>query len=237
MLKAANPSITVAEKEKCLAMVKKHAPEIAMTTLSMETEKSHSNSSSRTHLIDKGVSAGTEVIDLTDESESNPSQSQCTSSTVAGTSSINISLVKTETNIKTEPLTASSSVGTEGLKTVVPKSEPSRDSVAMETETATTVVTSTTVISDVTKPLTIETKFIASPGPSSESTDTASEVGSCFSSPSSSTLGTSAQNSPNVPTSEKTAGQLQYLVCSFLFKAVSNGLFCSVILARVMAVE
>ena len=35
-------------------------------------------------------------------------------------------------------------------------------------------------------------------GPSSESTDTASEVGSCFSSPSSSTLGNSAQNSPNV---------------------------------------
>jgi hypothetical protein len=36
---------------------------------------------------------------------------------------------------------------------------------------------------DVTKPLTIETKFGGPSGPSSESTDTASEGGSCFSSP------------------------------------------------------
>lgn len=49
---------------------------------------------------------------------------------------------------------------------------------------------------DVTKPLTIETQLgSASPGPSSESTDTASEAGSCFSSPNS-TL--SSCNSPRL---------------------------------------
>lgn len=56
----------------------------------------------------------------------------------------------------------------------------------------------TTVAStDVTKPLTIQTKFTASPGPSSESTDTASEVGSGMNSPVCSTL--SGQASPNCP--------------------------------------
>ena len=44
-------------------------------------------------------------------------------------------------------------------------------------------------------------------GPSSESTDTASEVGSCFSSPSSSTLGASAQNSPNLSAVERLPGE------------------------------
>ncbi|XP_062583845.1 ubiquitin carboxyl-terminal hydrolase BAP1-like [Saccostrea cucullata] len=51
--------------------------------------------------------------------------------------------------------------------------------------------------SDLTKPLTIETKFpesTTSSGPGSESTDTASEVGSCFSSPNSGF--NSCQNSP-----------------------------------------
>ncbi|XP_025106985.1 ubiquitin carboxyl-terminal hydrolase BAP1-like isoform X1 [Pomacea canaliculata] len=52
---------------------------------------------------------------------------------------------------------------------------------------------------DVTKPLTIETKFTnaALSGPSSESTDTASEVGSGFSSPGSITAG-SCQSSPHL---------------------------------------
>ena len=59
--------------------------------------------------------------------------------------------------------------------------------------------------SDVTKPLTIETKFSTSPGPSSESTDTASEVGSAFSSPGSA-FDTSAQNSPNLSSGEKSSG-------------------------------
>lgn len=52
--------------------------------------------------------------------------------------------------------------------------------------------------SDLTKPLTIETKFpesATSSGPGSESTDTASEVGSCFSSPNSGF--NSCQNSPH----------------------------------------
>lgn len=60
-----------------------------------------------------------------------------------------------------------------------------------------TVMEESTASSDLTKPLTIETKFpesSASSGPGSESTDTASEVGSCFSSPTSGF--NSCQNSP-----------------------------------------
>lgn len=51
---------------------------------------------------------------------------------------------------------------------------------------------------DVTKPLTIETKFGGPSGPSSESTDTASEGGSCFSSPNTN----SCQNSPQFSNGE-----------------------------------
>lgn len=51
---------------------------------------------------------------------------------------------------------------------------------------------------DVTKPLTIETKFGGPSGPSSESTDTASEGGSCFSSPNTN----SCQNSPQCSNGE-----------------------------------
>lgn len=78
-------------------------------------------------------------------------------------------------------------------------------SVSTGTEGTSRTVPTTVAQTDVTKPLTIQTKFTPnlSPGPSSESTDTASEVGSCFSSPNSSTLGTSAQNSPNVSGGEK----------------------------------
>lgn len=57
------------------------------------------------------------------------------------------------------------------------------------------VIPKTVSLTDVTKPLTIETKFSGSSGPSSENTDTASEVGSCFSSPNSYP---SCQNSPNL---------------------------------------
>lgn len=53
---------------------------------------------------------------------------------------------------------------------------------------------------DVTKPLTIETKFGGPSGPSSESTDTASEGGSCFSSPNTN----SCQNSPQFSNGEST---------------------------------
>ncbi|XP_071156129.1 ubiquitin carboxyl-terminal hydrolase calypso-like isoform X1 [Mytilus edulis] len=53
---------------------------------------------------------------------------------------------------------------------------------------------------DVTKPLTIETKFGGPSGPSSESTDTASEGGSCFSSPNTN----SCQNSPVCSNGEST---------------------------------
>lgn len=53
---------------------------------------------------------------------------------------------------------------------------------------------------DVTKPLTIETKFGGPSGPSSESTDTASEGGSCFSSPNTN----SCQSSPQCSNGEGT---------------------------------
>ena len=60
-------------------------------------------------------------------------------------------------------------------------------SITMPTTVATT---------DVTKPLTIQTRFGGSPAPSSESTDTASEMGSAFNSPVCSRF-SSTQNSPN----------------------------------------
>ena len=56
----------------------------------------------------------------------------------------------------------------------------------------------TVSLTDVTKPLTIETKFGGSSGPSSESTDTASEVGSVFSSPGSLHTPSPCQGSPQL---------------------------------------
>ena len=65
----------------------------------------------------------------------------------------------------------------------------------------------TTVAStDVTKPLIIQTKFSTSPGPSSESTDTASEVGSGMNSPVCSTS-LSGQPSPNIPRHHRFRGE------------------------------
>ena len=78
------------------------------------------------------------------------------------------------------------------VKIEISVSDEKEGSVHMPTTVATT---------DVTKPLMIQTKFATSPGPSSESTDTASEVGSGMNSPvCSSTL--SGQSSPNFPRSK-----------------------------------
>lgn len=207
MVKVSNSSITTAEKEKCLAVVKKHAPEVSMDT--SESHSTTSDNASHTQLLDHShsVHITTGIIDLTEDANK---KSVVTSQT-DGTDTVKNN---DGTDVKIESLVKSEIVSTQTDSEVVKTENVSRKresssclSVAMETETTANAVVTTATPTDVTKPLTIETKFTASPGPSSESTDTASEVGSCFSSPSSSTLGTSAQNSPNVPICDKPPGK------------------------------
>lgn len=82
------------------------------------------------------------------------------------------------------------------LKTVLESDVKIHIAVADDKDGAVTKPT-TVATTDVTKPLTIQTKFAyTSPGPGSESTDTASEVGSCYNSPICSTTA-SGQSSPN----------------------------------------
>ncbi len=84
------------------------------------------------------------------------------------------------------------------VKIEISVSDDNEGSVSMATTVANT---------DVTKPLIIQTKFsTSSPGPSSESTDTASEVGSMFNSPPGSST-TSANSSPNTSLLKHLANQ------------------------------
>ena len=86
------------------------------------------------------------------------------------------------------------------VKIHVSVSDDQEGAVAMPTTVATT---------DVTKPLSIQTRFAmsVSPTPSSESTDTASEVGSLIHSPAGSST-TSAHSSPNVSFIQKLASKV-----------------------------
>lgn len=215
MVKVSNSSITTAEKEKCLAVVKKHAPEVAASEIAMDTSESHSattDNASHTQLLDhsQSVHISRDIIDLTEDANKKSvvtSQTDGTSCTDA-VKNIDGTDVKIESLVKSEIMSTQTDSEVVKTENASRKSEScSQVSVAMETETTANAVVTTAAPTDITKPLTIETKFTASPGPSSESTDTASEVGSCFSSPSSSTLGTSAQNSPNVPVCDKPPGK------------------------------
>ncbi|XP_060562415.1 ubiquitin carboxyl-terminal hydrolase BAP1-like isoform X2 [Ruditapes philippinarum] len=210
MVKVTNPNITTAEKEKCLAVVKKHGPVNVNIAVPMEIDepdltKRDLESGSR----EMTTAVKSEVIDLTDDDLRTTTTT--TTEEVIKTGLINdISRVKLESEIKTE-LTLKSDVGNKNVtncargdvQTSVNEGMEVQISVASDADGVSTIVPTTAATTDVTKPLTIETKFSASPGPSSESTDTASEVGSCFSSPSSSTMSTSAQNSPNVAGGER----------------------------------
>ena len=225
MIKTGNSSITSADKEKCLAVVKRHAPEVAASTVAMETEESQNEKYqdiSPLQLTDKTKSTGVNVavIDLTEDSRRKAAVKLGQTQTHTKVKFESETAVKAETNVESKTVTVKTHETHEGGESVMfdhvnvkkEKSENGNIPVAMDAESNTSTTGSSVVVkvegsTDITKPLTINTKFISSPGPSSESTDTASEVGSCFSSPSSSTLGNSAQNSPNVPISEKGPGK------------------------------
>lgn len=222
MVKVTNPNITTAEKEKCLAVVQKHGPVTSSFTVPMETDDNNTvKENNAGQRIDRNFTYGikTEIIDLTDndsgvnidndngvnieEIDSKQIQQSLSSVSMVGD-------VKTE-NVKSELTNAAEVLNKDSLVDTMKDSLK----VGMEVQISSSYIdksshiipTTSSSSTDVTKPLSIETKFVTSPGPSSESTDTASEVGSCFSSPSSSTLGTSAQNSPNVSISEKNPGE------------------------------
>lgn len=216
MVKVTNPNISTAEKEKCLAVVKKHAPVTSALAVPMETDETvdlKHNYSPQTPMLSNKVipHIKTEVIDLTGDDTGVKAERNIT----VLHSESNTDLSKGVKDIKIEP-----EVETETASTVdainkdlddeqdsVHESMEVQISISSEAEGVSTIVPTTAATTDVTKPLMIETKFSISPGPGSESTDTASEVGSCFSSPSSSTMGTSAQNSPNVSFGEKNPGK------------------------------
>ncbi|KAL4226475.1 Ubiquitin carboxyl-terminal hydrolase bap1 [Mactra antiquata] len=209
MIKVTNPNITMAEKEKCLAVVQKHSHVISPYTVAMETDDSNKikpdGSNFTSAKLEKAFNDNvkSEIIDLTDTKTSE--------NDVEMKQNVNISAVVNDMKMETvkqeigndsendnkavamDTTDDSLKVGTDGQITTTTNVQDTLNIVTTASSSS-----SSSSSTDVTKPLTIETKFSVSPGPSSESTDTASEVGSCFSSPSSSTLGTSAQNSPNI---------------------------------------
>lgn len=218
MVKVTNPNITTAEKEKCLAVVKKHGPVVSSIAVPMETDEVENIKIEPVSQTDKEINEiKSEVIDLTDEEPDDKVES-----TGSAKSDVKIEIDKDTDKVKTEPkikmeIPTQQVVMNDNVDTCMNSGQASVNegmevqiSVSSEADGISTIVPTTASTTDVTKPLTIETKFAASPGPSSESTDTASEVGSCFSSPSSSTMSTSAQNSPNVTTGEKNTGKQYY---------------------------
>lgn len=222
MVRVTNPGITSAEKEKCLAVVQKHGQCSPTSIVHMDTSESTaikaeclSQSAQKQDVISiSEMKTDLKVIDLTEDSSvSHPSSvltgtSSQSNDKVAGKTeqqldSFNVKLkniAKTELNLGSVNADAGLEDILKSSIEVVRKEEKMevKISVTSDTDVVSPLVPTTAATTDVTKPLTIETKFSSvSPGPSSDSTDTASEVGSGFSSPSS-TLENSAQNSPNV---------------------------------------
>ncbi|XP_041348594.1 ubiquitin carboxyl-terminal hydrolase BAP1-like isoform X2 [Gigantopelta aegis] len=112
-------------------------------------------------------------------------------------------VLKDPDGIKSECGFENPSVRDKGVKIQISVSEEKDGSVT---------IPRTVSLTDVTKPLTIETKFggSASSGPSSESTDTASEVGSVFSSPGGSFhTPSSCQSSPQLSADGAATGDVK----------------------------
>ncbi|KAH3816861.1 hypothetical protein DPMN_118384, partial [Dreissena polymorpha] len=214
MVKVTTPGITLAEQEKCLAAVKKRDPSVSVDIVAMDTSESSN--------IKEHESVQAPVIDLTEHSNDNDITMECKGDNGAPSQSPDVDVESHDSPLECGHKTESVAVKTEqsnpecghktesvAVKTEVshigvqhPKEEKQmavQASISAISSAVSTLTDTTSSSTDVTKPLMIETKFSGSPGPSSASTDTASEVGSCFSSPSSSIAGTSAQNSPNVP--------------------------------------
>lgn len=225
MVRVTNPSITVAEKEKCLAAVKKREPLSSQPGIPMETDTSDEVPRQRsvekvtdTHTVmaepkaEIIVEPKADIIDLTEDS---PEIKQPAAVTVAEVQSVSENVNNSNNAVdveKVETVGMQTAVSFQGDVKVISACDTRASiqegmniqiTMASETEGVSQIIPAAVTTTDVTQPLTIETKFSTSPGPSSETTDTASEVGSCFSSPSSSTVSTSAQNSPNLSTGDK----------------------------------
>lgn len=202
MVKVTNPGLTSADKEKYMEAIRQdRMPEIKQPSASvaMETSKitnektetclnvsdkaeSNSCNDKNTDIVKMDTSANNEMkVEIKDSNtvESNVGQGQ---------NVVNSNDQSTDTSQDTSAdcddkdnkVSVSESLGVTG------------------TLEGSSLPPTSVGLTDITKPLTIETKFggSGSSGPNSESTDTASETGSCFSSPSSTF--TSCQNSPQL---------------------------------------
>ncbi|KAK3103085.1 hypothetical protein FSP39_016344 [Pinctada imbricata] len=212
MVKVTNPGLTSADKDKYLAAVRqqnRYPSESSMRETGStsgysegsdfsKTDSPLSVSSAHSSIPDTGVTSQSDTA----LSDSKNSQNTCLSS--EDTSQENVPM---ETDFKSSDNMTDLSVFDQPQSTRIVqtsenqtvdsfKSISADNSGVVKSEMTDTQVAGP---SDVTQPLTIETKYSGiSSGPSSESTDTASEVGSCFSSPNSGS--NSCQNSPQTGT-------------------------------------
>lgn len=208
MVKVTTPGLTVGDEDKYLSAVRQGEVIHSTVTVQMPNKEPIVENASHVHSNSTSVS---DQLKMSKESVMKlERENTCDSS---DTTEIN---VVDDDEFKSEP-SVSDSTDKEGKPnthmsadacSVSPESNPTNDSTEskVKADTILDVRESSDIIkseessgSDVTKPLTIETKFPPSiySGPSSESTDTASEVGSGFSSPNS-TFTASCQNSPQL---------------------------------------
>ncbi|KAK3605838.1 hypothetical protein CHS0354_002476 [Potamilus streckersoni] len=203
MVKITNPGLTAAEKDKYIISEKPHEhstmmgpkqakiPKVEVTPVDISAGKNNSNIQD-----EKALQSVNKLKD--DSNNANPlkeSEKEKDQTVDVEMLDIKNSTTKNETGSKPQHFhPQGESMKDSGMKVQI--------SVADDKGGSGMLIPQTASLTDVTKPLTIETKFVGSSGPGSESTDTASEVGSCFSSPSS-TMGTSCQNSPNTAPGDK----------------------------------
>ena len=216
MVKVTNPNLTSADRDKYLAAVKQQgkltskngqepvqgtSTEARKTETDSNTAPQSSESSEEIICVDDSDSESVKpVTELKVESESKSQVSEETK-----TCDVQTNVEETQ-KLGQEHVSECKSV-TEDIQMKEQSDEKSDNVEKSPIQKMEEGATS----SDLTKPLTIETKFPESStpsGPSSESTDTASEVGSCFSSPNSGF--NSCQNSPQTDNGTGTCTHTKY---------------------------
>nr|XP_022302279.1 ubiquitin carboxyl-terminal hydrolase BAP1-like isoform X2 [Crassostrea virginica] len=202
MVKVTNPNLTSADRDKYLAAVKQQGkltskngqePVQGTSTEARKTETDSNtaprSSESSEEIICVDDSDSESVKPVTESKVESESKSQVSEETK--TCDVQTNVEETQ-KLGQEHVSECKSV-TEDIK----MKEQSDEKIDNIKKSPIQKMEEGATSSDLTKPLTIETKFPESStpsGPSSESTDTASEVGSCFSSPNSGF--NSCQNSP-----------------------------------------
>lgn len=200
MVKVTNPNLTSADRDKYLAAVKqqgkltvKNGQDLVQgsstDTKKMETESNTAAQSSEP----------AEEIICVDDSDSESAKPETeikvdSESKVTEETKTELKTTEQETQKMEQDNNSECKVTAEDSKTKEKSNEKSESVEKSKIQ----IMEEGASSSDLTKPLTIETKFpesATSSGPGSESTDTASEVGSCFSSPNSGF--NSCQNSPH----------------------------------------